>query len=113
MNLSLRRCNTFVLASMAMLISGCLSTTGTLLMREKPNGRPSLINVPADGTYTLFISNDTDPILSFTLTQSDKIGFELSQAAVVGDMHIDQIYAIAGQNRFPLDITKTYEWRKQ
>jgi len=106
--------NFFVIACL-LLLTGCSgwSSTGTLLLREKPNQRPSLIDVPEDSTYSLFIVGDTEPILSFSLAKSEKIGFELSQAAVVGDMTIDQIYAIAGRNRFPIDITKAYEWRKQ
>jgi hypothetical protein len=107
-----RHRNIFVFICLAMLI-GCGSLTSTLLMRQTPNQRPSLIDVPADGAYSLFITGETEPVLSFTLTKSEKIGFELSQAAVVGDVQIDQVYAIAGQNRFPLDITKAYEWRKQ
>ena len=96
---------------LVMLLVDC-SSPGTLTVREEPNQRPSLIDVPSSGRYGLFMAGDSDPIVSFTLGKLEKIGFEQSQAGVVGEMRFEMIFAVAGEHRIPLDITKTYEWRQ-
>jgi hypothetical protein len=100
-----------ILMNLAMT-AGC-SSYGTLLTRHRPTEQARLIDVPADGTYGLYFVGGTDPILQFEMKQSEKIGFEFSQAEVVGDIKLQQIYAVAGDRRFPLDVTRSYEWRKQ
>jgi hypothetical protein len=93
------------------LLEACASP-GVMVMRFAPSRMPSVTSVPADGDYGLFVAGETEAILQFKLKQGDKIGFELSQAAVVGDMQLEQVFAIAGEQRLPLDLTKTYEWRR-
>jgi hypothetical protein len=101
-----------IVVSLVLLTEGC-SPVGQMIVREKPNQIPSLIEAPADGIYGLFVAGDSDPFLRFDLKKSEKIGFELSQAAVIGDMRLEQIFAIAGEHRIPLDLSKAYEWRKE
>ena len=96
---------------MVLCVSGCTSP-GVLTAREEAGHDTALINVSIPGTYGLFIAGDADPIFRFKLQEKDKIGFEHGPAGVVGEMQFDMVYAIAGQNRIPLDITQTYEWRR-
>ena len=94
------------------LIQAC-SSPGILVTRFEPNRIPSVTSVPVDGDYGLFIAGDSEAILQFKLKQGERIGFELSHAAVVGEIQLEQVFAIAGENRLPLDLTKKYEWRRQ
>jgi hypothetical protein len=95
------------------LMCASCSAPGTLVAREDPNQIPSVVATPEAGKYGLFVVGETDPIFSFVLGKSEKIGFEQSAAGVVGDVQVEVVYAVAGQNRFPLEISKAYEWRKE
>jgi hypothetical protein len=94
------------------LLQAC-SSPGILVMRFEPHRIPSVTSVPVDGDYGLFIAGGSEAILQFKLKQGERIGFELSQAAVVGEIQLEQVFAIAGENRLPLDLTKKYEWRRE
>jgi hypothetical protein len=94
-----------------LLSAATCSSPGTLTAREE-RGKPTGLSPAEAGVYGLFIAGDSDPLIRVKLDDKDKIGFEHGQAGVVGEMKIDMVYAVAGQNRMPLDITKTYEWRK-
>lgn len=102
---------TCVALLVVLMISGCASSAGELMARQKPNEIPTLIDVPTDGNYGLFIAGETDPLLRFHLTRGEKLGFELSQAGTVSGFEVQLIYAVGGSSRFPLDVNKTYEWR--
>jgi len=94
-----------------LLFASACSSPGTLTTREAP-GEPTALTPAAAGIYGLFIAGESDPLFRFKLEDKDKIGFEHGPAGIVGEMKFDMVYAVAGQNRIPLDITKTYEWRK-
>jgi hypothetical protein len=96
---------TIYLAGVLLLAAGC-SSPGTLVSRQDVNGLAKLGTAPVDGTYGLFIAGEQDEQYPVTLKKGAPLGFDRGSEG-----GLDWLYAVAGNSRMPLDVTKTYEWR--
>ena len=90
-----------------LIMSGC-SSPGTLIARQEADALPKMTKVPQDGNYGLFIAGQSQELLEFPLKKDDPLGFERGEDGV-----IRWLYAVAGNIKNRLDVTKTYEWRRQ
>ena len=93
------------------VLAGCASPPGTWVSGFDPAQQPILKTAPADGTYGLFIGNDTDPLLRTSLRQGDPLGFDRRQGGTVGELQISYLVAVGGTSVVPLQNGKRYTWR--
>jgi hypothetical protein len=89
------------------LMAGC-SSPGILVARQDADALPKMSKAPEDGNYGLFIAGQSQELLNFPLKKDDPIGFERGEDGVVR-----WLYAVAGTAKNRLDVTQTYEWRRQ
>jgi hypothetical protein len=91
------------------LIAGC-SSPGILATRLDRNALPTMGKAPVDGIYGLFIAGESLDLTGqgVSLKQGQPLGFESGE-----DGMIRWLYAVAGNVRYRLDVTQTYEWRRQ
>jgi hypothetical protein len=92
----------------ALLISfaGC-SSPGILVSQQLQESPPKMGRAPVDGTYGLFIAGESEYLYDVPLKKDQPLGFEWAE-----DGMVKWIYAVAGDSKNRLDVTKTYEWRR-
>ena len=90
-----------------LILSGC-SSPGVLVARQEQDAIPKMGKVPADGNYGLFIAGQSQELIDVPLKKDDAIGFERGDDGVVR-----WLYAVAGTAKNRVDVTQTYEWRRQ
>ena len=91
---------------LAVLLAGC-SSPGILVSQQAGEAAPKMGKTPSDGTYGLFIAGESQDLYDLPLKKDQPLGFEWGEDGVVRWM-----YAIAGDSKNRLDVTKTYEWRR-
>ena len=90
-----------------LVVVGC-SSPGIFVSRQAGNSVPKIGVAPVDGTYGLYIAGESQSLYEVPMKQGQPLGFERGDDGVVRWM-----YAVAGNSRNRLDITQTYEWRRQ
>jgi hypothetical protein len=94
------------LISLVLLLAGC-SSPGELMCRQTGDTAPFVGKVPLEGTYGLFIAGQQQDLLDVYLHKGDPLGFQWDD-----DGTVKWMYAIGGQSKTRLDVTKVYEWRR-
>ena len=99
----------FVLLLPIALLAGC-SSPGILTARLDSGTLPTMGKAPVDGIYSLFIAGQSLDLTGqgVSLKQNQPLGFESGEDGI-----IHWLYAVAGNVRYRLDVTQTYEWRRQ
>ncbi len=100
----MRKCCAMTL--LLFVLAGC-SSPGVLVSRQVEETPPKMGRVQVAGTYGLFIAGDAQDLYELPLHVDDPIGFEWGDEGLV-----KWIYAVGGNSRNRLDVTKTYEWRR-
>jgi hypothetical protein len=97
-----------IIVGVALLIMTGCSSPGILVARQEADALPKMGKAPEDGNYGLFIAGQSQELLEFPLKKDDPIGFDRGEDGVVR-----WLYAVAGNAKNRLDVTQTYEWRRQ
>lgn len=96
-----------VIIGLVLLAAGC-SSPGIFVARQQGDALPKMGKAPVDGTYGLFIAGQPDSLYDVPLKAGQPLGFDRGDDGIVQWM-----YAVAGASRNRLDVTLTYEWRRQ
>jgi len=95
----------------ALCVGGC-GSPGTLAVEQSAGAPPVQTTVPADGAYGLFITGQSEPVVTLDLKQGDKLGFALTEGGTVGAMQIQWRCAVAGARYLHIDFNTAYQWRR-
>jgi len=94
------------IAGLVLLIAGC-SSPGVLVYQQAGEAPPKMGTAPMDGTYGLFIAGTSTDLYDLPLKKGQALGFQWGE-----DGEVRWMYAIAGDSKNRLDVSKTYEWRR-
>lgn len=94
-----------VVALLAFGVAGCSQfTSGQPVVRYDKGKQALLQEAPMTGTYALYSRFDSNPQVTITLEQGDKLGFETSETG--------RITAIAGDKEYDLPDAH-YIWKRK
>ena len=93
---------------LGMFLVGCGMQPGSTLVKYEKGGDAITTVAPADGTYSLYGTDDATPIVKYPLSKGDKIGFTSNADGTVT--------AVAGSNTStikPTMMSGTFYWKQE
>ena len=93
--------------------AGC-SSPGRLVAHHDAGVTAATVGAaPVDGDYGLFVAGEANPLIRYPLVVGQPLGFEVQTDRDKDDLRITWLIAVAGGERRRLDLSHTYEWRRQ
>lgn len=90
---------------------GCKTVKSTFgmgptgIMSYHSGAEPVEAKTDQEGTYTLYARGDKTPRVTVNLRPGERLGFGKSQDG--------QVYAVAGDQKFPLPSNNDYVWQRE
>ena len=95
-------------AALGLFLAGCGMQPGSTVVKYAKGDGTRITEAPADGAYALYSTDDTTPVVTYTLAKGDKLGFQENPDGTIN--------AVAGSNMQMIKtsmLAHTYYWKEE